>query len=326
MFYWHTPDGVGRRMKSLVSALTSSSDPPLNSMYNMQDDATVVASNQSPHNAEPPELAAAIAIATDQAISDTGATSIFIMEDLDVDNKRVAQNPLTINLPDGNTVQLTHQCEIIIPGLPTILMGHIVPHLAIASLIGIRLLSNAGCTITFDKLKCDVMYKGEVILRGVKDPSTNLWTLPIPRKRVGTTPGNTFLSQPGPSKGCAPHLSKHPALVCFAHSIRTQANAVKFAHQSLCNLTISTLLKATRRGFLKGCPNITKDLLINKYLNHSFNYLFAVDRRDGQGSQFDVIGGCRGCKKTDAKRPKSSAALPLWGANSPAKIFPISAP
>jgi hypothetical protein len=48
----------------------------------------------------------------------------------------------------------------------------------------------------------------------------------------------------------------HPGtnIAMFAHSVQTQANAVKFAHQSLCNPKISTLLKATRQGFLKGVP------------------------------------------------------------------------
>ena len=30
----------------------------------------------------------------------------------------------------------------------------------------------------------------------------------------------------------------------FTHSVKTRANAVKFAHQSLCNPKISTFLKA----------------------------------------------------------------------------------
>jgi hypothetical protein len=54
----------------------------------------------------------------------------------------------------------------------------------------------------------------------------------------------------------------------FTHSVRTRANAIKFAHQSLCSPKISTLLKAVRRGFLKGCPNLS-DQLILKYLNPS---------------------------------------------------------
>jgi hypothetical protein len=52
----------------------------------------------------------------------------------------------------------------------------------------------------------------------------------------------------------------------FTHSVQMQANAIKF--QLLCNPKISTLLKATWRGFLKGCTNINKKLIL-KYLNPS---------------------------------------------------------
>ena len=188
----------------------------------MQDDKTVVASNLTTDaTALPQHIAAAIAIDAGRAIADTGATSIFIMDGVDVDNKRVSKKPLKINLPDGNVVISTHRCDIEIPGLPSILTGHIVHHLAIASLIGIRPLCKAGCTVIFDDLKCEVIYNNAVILRGLKDPSTDLWTLPIPRKRVGTTPGENLLPRPGPCIGRAPHQSEHPALVCFAHSIRT---------------------------------------------------------------------------------------------------------
>jgi hypothetical protein len=86
-------------------------------------------------------------IATNQAIADTGATSIFIMEGADVDNKRPAMLPLTINLPDGKQIRSTHVCDIQIPGLPTMLLGHIVSSLSIASLIGIRPLCQAGCKV-----------------------------------------------------------------------------------------------------------------------------------------------------------------------------------
>jgi hypothetical protein len=86
----------------------------------------------------------AITIDLQQAIADTGATSIFIMDRVDVDNKRVADNPITINLPDGRKVQSSHVCDFIIPGLPTRLLGHVVPGLAVASLVGIRPLCKAG--------------------------------------------------------------------------------------------------------------------------------------------------------------------------------------
>jgi hypothetical protein len=41
-----------------------------------------------------------------------------------------------------------------------------------------------------------------------------------------------------------------------------------FAHQLLCNPKISTLLKATCQGFVRGCPNMLEKLIL-KYLNPS---------------------------------------------------------
>jgi hypothetical protein len=84
-----------------------------------------------------PQFLNALTIAANQAIAETGATSIFIMDGAIVDNKRVMVSPLIINLPDGKKIQSTHVCDINIPGLPMILTGHIVPSLTIASLIGI---------------------------------------------------------------------------------------------------------------------------------------------------------------------------------------------
>jgi hypothetical protein len=46
----------------------------------------------------------ALTIAKTHAIADTGATSIFIMEGVDVVNKRIATTPLAINLPHGTKV------------------------------------------------------------------------------------------------------------------------------------------------------------------------------------------------------------------------------
>ncbi len=172
-------------------------------------------------------------IAKSHAIADTGATSIFVMDGVDVENKRIATKPLTINLPDGRKVKSTHVCDIDIPGLPTTLTGHVVPHLAVASLIGICPLCNAGCTVTFDINKCDVVYNGRVILRGFKDVATDLWTLPLTHDAM-----QSALPRSSPNYDRALHDTTpmiHPGvdLATFAHSVRTRANGVKFAHQYL---------------------------------------------------------------------------------------------
>jgi hypothetical protein len=114
-----------------------------------------------------------IAIKTNQAIVDTGTASIFIMEGTPVNKLQPLLQPLTINLPDSSKVKSTHMCKITIPGLPTIFTGHIIPKLTIASLIGIRVLCKAGCTVVFTKSKCDIIYNEKIILWGFKDPATN---------------------------------------------------------------------------------------------------------------------------------------------------------
>ena len=78
-----------------------------------------------------------------------------------------------------------------------------------------------------------------------------------------TTPGavesaTTNLLRLGPCKSRAslpplPSISEAAGLL-YAHT--TKSNAVKFAHQSLCNPPILSLLKAINAGFLKGAPNL----------------------------------------------------------------------
>ena len=204
-----------------------------------------------------------MSFAKTHACADTGATSVFVMEELklEMENVQIAVNPLSINLPDGAIVKSTHTCDVVIPGLPTVLTGHIVRGLTMASLIGIRILCKAGCKVIFTDKYCDVMYNRKLILRGYKDPQTDLWILPITRDAI--------TNQSTVGKDLGDQKNPQPIQVAgFTHSVRTRANAVKFAHQSLCNPKISSLMKALKKGFLKGCPNMNEEL-VTKYLNPS---------------------------------------------------------
>ncbi len=110
-----------------------------------------------------PQYLNATTIATNQAIADTGATSVFILDRVEMENRRITKKPLLINLPDALKVRSTHKCNINIPGLPCTLTGYIVPTLAVASLIGIRPLCKAGYKVIFGDKKCEVVYKEKVI-------------------------------------------------------------------------------------------------------------------------------------------------------------------
>ena len=106
-------------------------------------------------------------------------------------------------------------------------------------------------------------YKDEVILNEIKDPTTDLWTLPITPTAINAK-RNQHVGKDQIDHKNPPHVD----WAAFTHSIRTRANAVKFTHQSLCNPKISSLMKAMKKGFLKGCPNLSKEL-VTKYLNPS---------------------------------------------------------
>ena len=206
-------------------------------------------------------------IATNQAIADTGATSIFIIEGADVDNKRIAKDPLTINLPNGKKVVSTHVCDINILGLPTMLTGHIVPSLKVTSLIGIRLLCKAKCKVVFDNEKCEVIFNDKVILTGYKDPSMDLWTLPLPTGRTWTSPTSDAvtttptLPRPDPCIDCAPHPSKgqidmHPGVnvVAFTPWYKLELMPSNLRTSPCVAPKFPRSSKLSNRGSSKGVP------------------------------------------------------------------------
>jgi len=82
---------------------------------------------------------AGLRLDTNDAITDSGATQIFVMDGTPVINKCPTTHPLKVVLADGRIVLSTHMCDINIDGLPAVLTGHIIPDLSIASLIGIHI-------------------------------------------------------------------------------------------------------------------------------------------------------------------------------------------
>jgi hypothetical protein len=134
-------------------------------------------------------------------------------------------------------VRSTHICDVEIPGLPHVLEGHIVPALNVASLISIRILCKVGCRVVFTDTACYVKYNGKIILRGTKDPSTDLWVLPLTPKAINENQMKLWTSQgiatispnvqlrAGPGIARAPqsqsHVTPNADVAMFTHSVRT---------------------------------------------------------------------------------------------------------
>ncbi len=99
-------------------------------------------------------------------------------------------------------------------------------------------------------------YGGKIILRGDKDLSTDLWTLPLRSVDMTTHRVHDAILLAAPVHANA-HAHLPTPFACFTHTVRTKANSVHFSHQSLHSPCISTLLKAIKCGYLNGCPNLT---------------------------------------------------------------------
>ena len=128
-------------------------------------------------------------------------------------------------------IKSTHICDIVVPGLPTVLTGHIMPDMTTASLFSIGILCKAGCKVLFDNTKCQVVYNSKVILTGYKDRVSNLWTLPILTNEPTWTTLDAQHQLP-----LGPCMSDTPQELAnfLYHCTKTEIN-VKFMHQSLCN-------------------------------------------------------------------------------------------
>ena len=111
-------------------------------------------------------------------------------------------------------------------------------------------------------------YSNKVILQGAKDPTTGLWTLLLGSKNMTyqlAPQCQLLLAAPNIADA---HAHTALQITLFAHTVCRKANSIRFSHQSLCSPRVSTLLKAIKCGYLKGCPNLTAHS-VNKYINPS---------------------------------------------------------
>ena len=125
------------------------------------------------------------------AISDSGATGHFLVENAPATNICPASKPITITLPNGKTIKSTHTCNLDIPWMPNeMTQAHIIPGLAHSSLISTKVFCDAGCKVAFDEFECRVNFNNKLMLAGSRDPQTTLWRLPINLKAPPSA-GNT---------------------------------------------------------------------------------------------------------------------------------------
>ncbi len=118
-------------------------------------------------------------------------------------------------LPNGRHVRSTHACTLDIPSLPPgACAAHIIPGLALHSLLPVMTMCNAGCTITFTKIGCTIMYPSQTIVCSHKCTWTGLWMIPL-------TPWS-------PTAPTVLFAINHPS-IAMAANVDTTSSATKYA-------------------------------------------------------------------------------------------------
>ena len=137
--------------------------------------------------------------------------------------------PISVTLPDGNTIQSTHTGNLQINGLPpTATTVHLFPQLGHTSLVSIGKLCDAGCQALFDKDTVTITYRNDVLLTGQRNANTNqLWQLTLPQHQA--------------------NITTHTNIKAL----------VQYSHAALFSPVLSTLETALRKGYVKDLPGLT---------------------------------------------------------------------
>jgi hypothetical protein len=193
------------------------------------------------------------------AIFDLGATSHFLTTSALATNILPTATPIIARFSNGNRVDPTHTCTLDIPSLPPgACAAHIIPGLALHSHLSIITMCYAGCTITFSKIGCTIMYRGRMIVCGHKCTRTGLWMISLTNI---TTPPTLM-----------PTTS--PISIELAANVNATSLAAKYAryvHQLLCSPPAATLLlaieKCTKLQTIPGLMPDCIDLLSSSPIN-----------------------------------------------------------
>jgi hypothetical protein len=131
--------------------------------------------NQCLNTVDPPPLLKP----HETAIVDSGFTCHFLSVNVPCLNKVKSQNPLTVRLPNGTTMESSHTASLDKTELSkTAYIAHIFPGMANHSLFSVGQICNKIHTVTFKNASVTI-YDSEVlqILSGARGLDTVLWRI-----------------------------------------------------------------------------------------------------------------------------------------------------
>jgi hypothetical protein len=178
-------------------------------------------------------------------IVDSGCTGHFMLVNAPCLNKVKSQNPFTVRLPNGATMESSHTAELNIPELNAAAsISHVFPGMANHSLISVGQLCNEGYIVTFKNALVTICDPQEFqILSGARDLDTGLW-------RINLRKDNQRLQQ---------------SVANNVYELRNTVALFHYFHKALFSPTKSALLQAVKNVHLVTWPGLTEEA-INKHL------------------------------------------------------------
>ena len=145
----------------------------------------------------------------------------------------------------------THTCTLDIPWIPNEAKeAHIVPGLAHALLISIKILCDAGCKFTYNDNECHVYYNKKIVWLGKREPQTGLWILPLTdttRQPKTNTPSDNYKRM----------NETHKQYAHNAYAMTSKASLIQYLHQAAFSPPKATLLKSVNNNQFVTWPGLT---------------------------------------------------------------------
>jgi hypothetical protein len=178
-------------------------------------------------------------------IVDYGCTGHFLLVNAPCLNKVKSQNPLTVRLPNGATMESSHTAELNIPELNVAaFIAHVFPGMDNHYLLSVGQLCNEGYIVTFKNASVTICDPQEFqILSGARDLDTRLWRIHLRKD--------------------SQQLQK--SVENNVYEFLYTGALVHYLHKALFSPTKSALLQAVKKGHLVTWPGLTEEA-INTHL------------------------------------------------------------
>jgi hypothetical protein len=112
---------------------------------------------------------------------DSGCTGHFLLVTAPRFNKVVSQNPLTVRLPNGATMESSHTADLDIPKLNAAASkAHVLPGMAHHSLLSVGQLCDEGYIVKIRQDTGTICNSDNAkLLSGPRDDTTGLWRINV---------------------------------------------------------------------------------------------------------------------------------------------------